>query len=296
MDISKIESCSQAYIQNLPNQSKAQLALFNALWGIMARTSAQAALTSFTPDVARLENDLREGLPFMSDCPIEVDAQSLADVVELLTQCLVESGVYQEEICDALRAIDMRMLIATSDMDLASVNPEQYLNSLVEIMSNYGFDGSHVTVLVGLVSFGLRALQESAANIMVKSVDKSLFDSAHSLSCPVCGGRPTLAILTRQKNASATGRKLACLQCGTEWEFDRIRCPHCGTDDVHKLGFRTLKSDNAHRIDYCENCGNYIRTAVVETANSPYSIDVEDCVMAALDSYADEDSNQAKTQ
>lgn len=292
MDISQIGAISKAYAGKLPVQDRSRLALFQALWAIMAKTADRAAVSPDAFDADGLRADLLEGLPFMSRCPIPIDAESLADVVEVLTSCLVDSGVYPKEVCTAITAPNMRQLVMLSDMDVAAVDPERYLNSLIEVMRNYGFDGSQITVLIGLVSLGLRALIEPVAHAMVKAVPEDEYARAHSLSCPVCGGRPSLAVLVRQKPSRATGRKLACIQCGTEWEFDRIRCPHCGTDDVRKLGFRTLKGDSLHRIDYCEACGNYIRTAVVETPDTPYSIDVEDCVMAAMDSYADEDSRQ----
>lgn len=292
MDISQIEALAQVYDKKLSDQDRARLTLFRAIWGIMAKTAGRVAVSPGALNNDGLRADLLEGLPFMSNYPICVDAESLADVVEVLTSCLVDSGVYSKEVCTAITAPNMRQLIMLSDMDLASVDPEQYLNSLVDIMKNYGFDGSQITVLIGLVSFGLRALQEPVAHAMVSAVPKEEYARAHSLSCPVCGGRPSLAVLVRQKPSAGTGRKLACIQCGTEWEFDRIRCPHCGTSDVRQLGFRTLKGDSSHRIDYCEACGNYIRTAVVDTGDTAYSIDVEDCVMAAMDSYADEDSRQ----
>lgn len=292
MDISQIEAVAQAYDKKLSAQDRARLALFRAIWGIMAKAAGRIAVSPSMLNGDGLRADLLEGLPFMSNHPIQVDAESLADVVEVLTSCLVDSGVYSKEVCTAITAPNMRQLIMLSDVDLASVDPEQYLNSLVDIMKNYGFDGSQITVLIGLVSFGLRALQEPFAHAMVAAVPEEEYKRAHPLSCPVCGGRPSLAVLVRQKPSFGTGRKLACIQCGTEWEFDRIRCPHCGTDDVRQLGFRALKGDSSHRIDYCEACGNYIRTAVIDTPDTPYSIDVEDCVMAAMDSYADEDSRQ----
>lgn len=292
MDIFQIEELAQAYAKKLPAQDQARLTLFRALWGIMAKTSDRVAISPDELNRDGLRADLLEGLPFMSNNPIPVDAESLADVVEVLTSCLIDSGVYRKEICTAIAAPNMRQLIALSDMDLASVDPEQYLSSLIDVMKNYGFDGSQITVLIGLVSFGLRALQEPVAHAMVDAVPEEEYQRAHPLSCPVCGGRPSLAVLVRQKPSIGTGRKLACIQCGTEWEFDRIRCPHCGTEDMRKLGFRTLKGDASHRIDYCEACGNYIRTAVIETPSTSYSIDVEDCVMAAMDSYADENSQQ----
>ena len=152
-------------------------------------------------------------------------------------------------------------------------------------MRTYGVDGAQITVLTGLMSLGLRALQEPAAAAMMASVPDEALEAAHPSSCPVCGGRPTLAVVARSF-AMGTGRKLACVQCGTSWEYERIRCAHCGCDDVKKLGWRSVKGDKRHRIDFCEECGNYLRTTVVETRTSSFSIDVEDCVMAAMDSYS----------
>lgn len=293
MDLARIQQAAKAYQGNVDASTQAQLDLMQALWGICARSSARVApYRPAAPEARqayldRLKTDFEQGIPFMSDNPICVDAESLADVVETLRACVVDSGAYPKEFVSSIQAINLRQVVMVSDMDLASVDPEAYLNSLVEAMQAYGIDGATVTLLVGLVSLGLRSLQGPAAQEMMEDAGEACADgSAHANCCPVCGGRPTMAVLVQNRGSKGTGRKLACVQCGTEWEYDRFRCPHCRTTDISKLGYRTLKHDSRHRIDYCDECGNYIRTVVIPTANSAYSIDVEDCVMASMDSYA----------
>lgn len=287
MNAKKIEVAIHAYDGKLSAYDTMRLRLFQALWAIMARTEAQAAASVPTYDADELAHDLAEGQPFMANHPIPVDAESLADVVSLLVACVVDAQVYQSDVNTALKALNIRQLIYVSDTALAAVDPEQYLNSLVEAMQNFGVDGAQITILIGLVSLGLRALLEPAADAMMRQVTDAQIRDAHAKSCPVCGGRPALATLATRKAAESTGRKLACLQCGTEWEYDRFACPHCGTDDFSQLGYRTIKGDDAHRVDFCKACGNYIRTSVIETPFHPYSIDVEDCMMAQLDAFAD---------
>ena len=293
MDYKKIEAAVRAYDGKASAYDTMRLRLFSALWSIMARTEVQAKAGARPADgiADDLAADLEQGLPFMANHPIPVDAESLADVVELLVACVVDAKVYQPDVNTALKALNVRQLIYVSDVDLASVDPEQYLNSLVEAMRGFGLDGAQITILTGMVSLGLRALLEPAADAMMACVGEDAVRDAYAKNCPVCGGRPSLAVLAARKPAKSTGRRLACLQCGTTWEYDRFACPHCGNDDITQLGYRTLKGDDAHRVDFCKKCGNYIRTTCVETTFHPVSIDVEDCIMAQLDAYAAEGPN-----
>ena len=293
MEYKKIEAAVHAYESRASAFDAMRLRLFSALWSIMARTEAQAKADVRPADgiAEELAADLAQGLPFMANHPIPVDAESLADVVDFLVACVVDAKVYQPDVNTALKALNIRQLIYVSDTDLASVDPEQYLNSLVEAMRGFGLDGAQITILTGMVSLGLRSLLEPAADAMMAAVDADSVREAHAKNCPVCGGRPSLAILAARKPAASTGRRLACLQCGATWEYDRFACPHCGNDDLAQLGYRTLKGDDAHRVDFCKKCGNYIRTTRVETTLHPVSIDVEDCMMAQLDAYAAEGAN-----
>ncbi len=292
MNLQRIDESLAEYDGKLTQETAAQLTLLRALWGIMARTSIQAKGLYQTPSEDDLVQDLLEGQPFFANHPVEVDLESLADAVELLLACTLDSGAYPPEVASAMRALNVRQLILISDEKLASVDPEQYLNSLIQAMQTYGVNGLQVTLLAGIVSMALRALIEPAAEACMKTVPEETLRQVNSSSCPVCGGRPTLGLLYEGKSGRILGRRLACTQCGTEWDYAWPTCPHCETAELEKLGYRTLEGDSKHRIEYCDNCGNYLRAAVVPN-QGVYSIDVEDAVMAVLDSYAQVADNGA---
>ena len=72
--------------------------------------------------------------------------------------------------------------------------------------------------------------------------------------CPECGMVPDLAVL------DATGaRRLVCGACDTEWRFDRLRCPFCGTAAQDRLGYLAGGVSGAV-IRICDACGCYLKT------------------------------------
>ncbi len=290
MNLNTIDEALARYDGKLSADDAARLTLLRALWGIMARTSLHAAGTYEVPSAEDLTQDVREGQPFIANHPIPVDLESLADVTELLLACTLDSGAYPDSVVKTLRALNVRQLIIISDEELASVDPEQYLNSLIQAMQTYGVGGFEEAMLAGMVSLGLRALIEPAAAACMAAIPQETISQAHTSNCPVCGGRPTLGILYAGKTGRVLGRRLACTQCGTEWDYAWPCCPHCGTTELEKLGYRTIEGDVNHRIEYCDACGNYLRCATVPN-DAAYSIDVEDAIMASMDSYVDVSDN-----
>jgi len=71
--------------------------------------------------------------------------------------------------------------------------------------------------------------------------------------CPVCGGKPTLALLEKEYG----GRYLYCGLCETKWRFHRLGCPYCIDDESH---FFTVEGMEKYRVYYCEKCHGYIKT------------------------------------
>lgn len=76
--------------------------------------------------------------------------------------------------------------------------------------------------------------------------------------CPTCGGLPAMAQLIGVDQ----GRKriLCCGYCGTHWNYPRVGCPFCENVDDQRLGHLGLEGEGVMRIDYCENCGGYLKT------------------------------------
>ncbi len=55
-------------------------------------------------------------------------------------------------------------------------------------------------------------------------------------------------------------RILECIICKTEWEFLRLKCPHCETEDSRDLRFFQTDDESAYRVDVCDNCKSYMKT------------------------------------
>jgi len=70
--------------------------------------------------------------------------------------------------------------------------------------------------------------------------------------CPVCGGRPHLALLEKD-----TGKRyLYCALCEIEWRFRRLGCPYCNSNESH---YFTVEGLDQYRMFYCDRCHGYLK-------------------------------------
>ena len=71
--------------------------------------------------------------------------------------------------------------------------------------------------------------------------------------CPVCGGRPNLALLEAERGA----RRLLCSRCNSLWNYSRTGCPFCRSKEKQVY---YLSEDNVHRLYTCPDCKRYLKT------------------------------------
>ena len=136
-------------------------------------------------------------------------------------------------------------------------------------------------------SLALRWQLEGPAEVVARARKKAKVFYDHQMHCPACGGDAALARVGEGGSGDGRNKSLWCPQCGTTWEFDRVRCPRCGTRNQGHLHYFNIEGDEAHRIGTCDECGGYIRTRFAgEGDNAPWSAEVEDVVMARLDAVA----------
>ena len=81
-------------------------------------------------------------------------------------------------------------------------------------------------------------------------------------------------------------REQYCGMCGTVWPFERMRCGVCGTENAARLHYFHVEGDSSHRLQNCDECGQYQRMVFEEDLSIPLSMEVEDVVMAKLDAIA----------
>ncbi|MEW5763263.1 MAG: formate dehydrogenase accessory protein FdhE [Bacillota bacterium] len=74
--------------------------------------------------------------------------------------------------------------------------------------------------------------------------------------CPVCGARPSLAVLEKEFGR----RYLYCGLCETRWRYRRMGCPFCETEAPDGQEFFTLEGNDKYRIYVCNACRGYLKT------------------------------------
>ncbi len=81
-------------------------------------------------------------------------------------------------------------------------------------------------------------------------------------ACPTCGGTPTMGQLVGHDPGRL--RLMACGCCRTRWRYRRTGCPFCENQNDHRLSVIALEGEPGLRIDYCEACAGYLKTATGE--------------------------------
>lgn len=103
--------------------------------------------------------------------------------------------------------------------------------------------------------------------------------------CPICFGRPVVAILREEGHGAR--RTLLCALCLNEWEFPRVVCPACDEQRFDALPVYTADVFSHVRIDACDSCKRYLKTVDL-TKNGLAVPLVDDLASVALDLWAHE--------
>jgi FdhE protein len=134
--------------------------------------------------------------------------------------------------------------------------------------------------------FAKAALQPYAqclTAIDARPIDRDL--SPRTCACPFCGGVPQLSILQSVGDGDGGGRQLLCATCFTAWPFGRVRCPHCGEEDEHRLGYYHAPLFDHLRVDVCETCRRYLKTVDLTRLGIAVPV-VDEVAGASLDLWA----------
>ncbi|MDD2673136.1 MAG: formate dehydrogenase accessory protein FdhE [Syntrophales bacterium] len=137
--------------------------------------------------------------------------------------------------------------------------------------------------LVGfLIEESLRPVLERIAGRYRESIARSDWREGY---CPVCGKEPKIGELREEEGA----RYLFCSQCGTNWQFRRIKCPFCGNEEQKTLSYFTVEEDERYRVDVCDRCKRYIKTVDFRKTQEEADLDIEDIATLHLDVLANEE-------
>jgi len=99
--------------------------------------------------------------------------------------------------------------------------------------------------------------------------------------CPVCGGSPDLAYLSRDNGS----RWLVCSRCDTEWLYQRLQCPHCDNQDPKKIFYFT-DEQKPYRLYVCEQCKRYLKAVDLRLLSSEVLLPLERLLTLDIDRQA----------
>lgn len=285
MNLKAIDAAIAAYRTNLDDADNARLAFFRELWGAADESAARAdaAAAYPLPDADSLRAWARDGEPVLAQAPVALEADALAGAMGRVAALMAERGGFAASTSEALARTSWERMAAASDLALAGSDPAAYVESFAGLLEDDGMDEDAARIGAAAAALALRALLEGPATAIEQARRAAGADEPHGVRCPVCGGEAAVAQVSGAPAAQGRGKRLWCGCCGCVWDFERVRCARCGTQNQGHLHYFNLEGDEAHRLATCDECGGYTRTVYEEEALAPFSFEVEDVLMAKLD-------------
>ncbi len=287
MNLKQIDAALAVYETKLDKTEKARLAFFRKVWEVQTALAEEKNKTDvLIPDAAELQAWVRAEEPILSQLPASVEADTLGQAAQKIAECLVEYGEFSDALSEVLRRTNWERIAAAGDNALAGSDPSAYVEASVGLLIDDGMTEDEAITGAQVFSLALRALIGGHAQTISRALATTEAVELRSLHCPLCGCAAGVARVGDTATTQGRGKELWCPQCGTTWEYERVRCARCGTQNQAYLHFFNIEGDDAHRLATCDECGGYVRTVYQSDTLAPFSFEVEDVVMAKLDMIA----------
>lgn len=218
---------------------------------VQAQTAVCHALARpVTPPVEKTA-DAKQGAavpPFGAD-RVSMDRALLSGLFERLLAALGHGGRPRQHVARLSAAADADTDLLEQLARKAAFGPDEaFLSSL---------SGRLGISLDGLLLFG-RVLAAPFVTWAVRRAGHAdAMRSKASGHCPLCSSPPGLAELNREDGR----RVLCCSLCGHRWQFARVHCPFCGSEN--DLEAISIQEDDCRWIETCGDCRGYLKTVDV---------------------------------
>ncbi len=216
-----------------------------------------------------IDHGFRNGIPLLSLCPPLIKDDDFFEVLKKVGEIIQEHYPHltkeYQQIYAALPTdkINRELFVAK-----VFTPGENLLNCLPEDISpeTFGFLLRHAAKPF------MRKLGEITAGLYN-------FEEWLRGTCPLCGGRPSLSLLEKEKGR----RYLYCGLCEIKWRFQRLGCPYCQKEESQ---FFVIEGEEKYRVYYCENCRGYLKTIDERKAAGEINLFWEDIRTVYLDMLA----------
>jgi FdhE protein len=191
-----------------------------------------------TPD--DIDGKLREGIPVLEWDALPVDWPIYQRLFQKAASTISE---YIEPSSERLKntrfGISALQEMARAWYEGSSLSPWANTQSIAE------------DLLSAIVHCAIKPFLMSQAKAIAPFIQQEQWRRRY---CPVCGGKPDFAFLDKEVGA----RWLVCSRCDTEWLFQRLECPYCGTTNQNDLAYFT-DDKGQYRLYTCKSCHAYLK-------------------------------------
>ena len=188
----------------------------------------------------------REGFSLIEKKDFPIDLKSSIKLFRSLCQIGKEANLYMaEEVKKIEEGIDNKR-IDPKELLKAGVKEQK----VEKIANQFGLDKK---IFSFLIQESIRPSIKTASEKLHHELDAENWLKGF---CPICGSLPYLSLLKEE-----VGKKfLLCSYCGYQWRIERLVCPFCGNKEQESLQYFHAEGEEAHRIDLCDKCHQYIKT------------------------------------
>ena len=218
-----------------------------------------------------LRNRIQNGLPLVSLIDLNIDWALIRDVFVKIVAVFASYPELFGEIPERLKKPGAGRLLTKRAVQAWFTGKELPSTILEGVSENLIQTMIQATLQPSLASYG---------QALIGSVEQEYWRQAY---CPICGGSPDLAYLEKEVGA----RWLLCSRCDSEWLFQRLECPYCGTQDRKALAFFTDEKE-LYRLYVCEECKCYLKAIDLRKVESEILLPLERLYTLDLDSQARE--------
>ncbi|WP_320170717.1 formate dehydrogenase accessory protein FdhE [Maridesulfovibrio sp.] len=251
----------------LPNDL---LELISKVAAIQLEAQEKSAPELPDPDTLAPANENLQGRPLLPRNEFPYDYKQACELFDRFTDILLESKGVSFEACALIRdniksgkleLKDAFTAYLESDEDFfmtwAQKTPEapRTLNFLVQSAMTPAIRAAALKLVEYLPANESSAPKEKPnAELDFEINVPPARPHAH---CPVCGSMAFMHTLHHKQGF----RYANCSFCHTEYRVRRLACGYCDESNPEKLKFFTVEDSPGYRVDVCESCKSYMKTA-----------------------------------
>jgi len=201
------------------------------------------AVTVVRPQAGLLKSLKENDVPIIKVCPPQANVDVFFVVLKEVADIFVK---HKPELKDEINKILNALPAAADARKLFVMKVFTPGTNLLEFFNEKLSLESLVIILNHVVKPFMKQYARKVSNF---------FDPEQWLKgiCPVCGSKPTMAVLEKEEGK----RYLYCGLCEVRWRFQRLGCPYCSSNESR---FFNVEGMEQYRVYYCDNCYGYIKT------------------------------------